>query len=618
MSRSPLRWLGGLIVVYLAVPMLAFGTRLGESSGRGFHQPGLLGALSISVVASSISLALITAFGVPLAFYLARSESRTASVVGIVVQLPLAIPPLMSGILLVYLVGPYTLLGKLFGGHLTESLTGVVLAQTFVAAPFLIVSARAAFGTVDPALLDVAATLGHGETSRFWRVALPLAAPGIRTGMLLAWLRAFGEYGATVVLAYNPSSLPVFTYIQFSGRGLPDTLAPTTLALAVAGIGVAVSRHRWRERRRRPVVLPAAGVPPHTTPAPVRFDVDYRVGAFHLALSHGTGGNHLAIVGPSGSGKSTVLRVLAGLLGDRPGRVWYGDRQVDEVRVEDRRVGYVAQGFSLYPHLTVWQHLLFADEATPESAAYWLAHLRLHGLQDRFPVQLSGGQRQRVGLAQALCRSPDLLLLDEPFSSLDAPVRRELQRELRRLQRETGLTTILVTHDPEEAALLADEVIVISEGTVLQTGTVREVFARPASPDVARLLGIPNLGTAVVSEPGWIDAGGIRIAVDSEGLVAGTSVLWSIRPERVALVSAETRVGGITGRLVDVAEMGTSVELLVALTSGLELRARRPDPVDLEIGRPCHIELPADAITLWPASSGPSALGYRAVGTHET
>ena len=151
-------------------------------------------------------------------------------------------------------------------------------------------------------------------------------------------------------------------------------------------------------------------------------------------MSHRSGGSSLAILGPSGSGKSALLRSLAGLNGRAPGPVWYGGRSVERIAVESRQVGYVAQGFSLYPHLTVWQQLLFAEGATPGRAAYWLDHLHLDGLQDRYPDQISGGQRQRVALAQALCRSPELLLLDEPFSALDAPVRWELRRELRRLQ----------------------------------------------------------------------------------------------------------------------------------------------------------------------------------------
>ena len=485
--------------------------------------------------------------------------------IGLVVLLPLALPPLMSGILLIYLVGPYTFLGQLFGGRLTNSLAGIVLAQTFCAAPFLIVAARAAFDAVDPATLDMAATLGHSELSRFRLVAIPLAAPGIRAGMVLAWLRAFGEYGAVIILAYHPFSLPVYTYNQFSGIGLPTTLAPTALALAVAAVVIALGRITPRRRTGSSrALVPAPEPPGATTPTPVTFDLDYRVGTFHLEVSHRSGGSNLAVLGPSGSGKSALLRSLAGLNGPAPGPVWYGGRPVERIAAESRRVGYVAQGFSLYPHLTVWQQLLFAEGATPGRAAYWLDHLHLDGLQDRFPDQISGGQRQRVALAQALCRSPELLLLDEPFSALDAPVRRELRRELRRLQRDTGLATVLVTHDPEEAAFLADEVIVISDGRTLQSGSTRDLFSRPSSPEVARLLGIANLYGATVESDGWIDAQGIRIGASTQDLAPATPVLWSIRPEHVILLDA----GGLSGTFSDVAEIGTAVDLFISIADG--------------------------------------------------
>ena len=265
------------------------------------------------------------------------------------VLLPLALPPLMSGILLIYLVGPYTFLGRLFGGHLTISLAGIVLAQTFCAAPFLIVAARAAFGAVDPAMLDVAATLGHSELSRFRLVALPLAAPGIRAGMLLAWLRAFGEYGAVIVLAYHPFSLPVYTYNQFSGIGLPTTLAPTALALAVAAVVVALGRLAPRRHRAHRSARSRARRSGATTPKPVSFDIDHHLGTFHLERVTPAGGSHLAVLGPSGSGKSVLLRCLAGLYGPAPGPVCYGDRSVARIAAESRQVGYVAQGFTLFP-----------------------------------------------------------------------------------------------------------------------------------------------------------------------------------------------------------------------------------------------------------------------------
>jgi len=590
--------LGGLIVVYLSVPLVAFGIRFLGSENRGFHSPGLFPSLAVSLETATISLVLISLFGIPLAYLLARSTGWVSSLVGLAVQLPLALPPLMSGILLIYLVGPYTFLGRLFDGHLTNSIIGVVLAQTFCAAPFLIVAARAAFGAVDSASLDMAATLGHSELSRFCRVAVPLAAPGIRAGMQLAWLRAFGEYGAVIVLAYHPFTLPVYTYNQFSGIGLPTTIAPTALALGVAVVVVVVlSRFRLGARPRPAVVLPQSLPPTPVTPTPVSFDIDHRFGTFRLALQRCGGGSHLAILGPSGSGKSLLLRSLAGLYGPTPGAVWYGDRRVTDVPVEARRVGYVAQGFALYPHLTVWQHLLFADGATPAMAAYWLTHLRLDGLQDRYPSELSGGQRQRVGLAQALCRSPELLLLDEPFSALDAPVRHELRREVRRLQQETGLATVLVTHDPEEAAFLADEVIVISDGCALQSGTTRELFTRPDSPEVARLLGIPNLHRGEVTSEGWITSGGALVAADSGTLAPGTAVLWSIRPERVSLLPS----GGLAGTFVDVADVGTSVDLFICITPQLEIQARQEDPVDFRIGDSCRVGLARQAIAVWPA-----------------
>jgi ABC-type sulfate/molybdate transport systems ATPase subunit/ABC-type sulfate transport system permease component len=594
--RSPLPWLGGVIVVYLAVPLVAFAFRFLGSPVRGFHVPGLFPSLFVSLESATISLALITLLGVPLAYVLARSPGRLTSLIGLVVLLPLALPPLMSGILLIYLVGPYTFLGQLFHGSLTNSLCGIVLAQTFCAAPFLIVATRSAFGAIDPATLDMATTLGHSEFSRFRLVALPLAAPGIRAGMVLAWLRAFGEYGAVIILAYHPFSLPVYTYNQFSGIGLPTTLAPTALALAVAAVVITLGRMTPRRHPARTAHVPAPEPPSAAAPAPVTFDIDYRVGAFHLAVSHQSGGNNLAILGPSGSGKSALLRSLAGLNGRASGPVWYGGRSVERIAVESRRVGYVAQGFALYPHLTVWQHLLFAEGATPGMAAYWLDHLRLDGLQDRYPDQISGGQRQRVALAQALCRSPELLLLDEPFSALDAPIRLELRRELRRLQHDTGLTTVLVTHDPEEAAFLANEIIVISDGRALQSGSTRDLFTRPSSPEVARVLGIANLHRAVVDSNGWIDAQGVKIAASTGAMTPATPVLWSIRPERVTLVDA----GGLSGSFTDIADVGTGIDLFISIAQGLEIHARTTERDRFELGGPCHLELPNEAISVWP------------------
>jgi len=604
-AGGPLRWLAGLITLYLAAPLVAFLVRLTSTSQRGFHVAGLVPALWVSVSGATIALALITVFGVPLAYVLARSTSRLAKVVGVLVQIPLALPPLMSGIVLIYLVGPYTFLGRLFDRQLTNSRVGVVIAMTFVSAPFLVVAARAAFEAVDQGLLDVAETLGHSEVSRFLRVAVPVAAPGIRAGMVLSWLRAFGEYGAVVVLAYNPSSLPIYTYNQFSGSGLSTTLAPTALAVIVAALVVALSRVSLRPRARaipigetrRPEAVPAR---------PIRFLVDSRVGTFHVRVTHEGPVRHLAVLGASGSGKSVLLRSLAGLYGSRAGQLWCGDEALGDVPVVRRGVGYVAQGFSLFPHLTVWHQLLFARGATPELARYWLHRLGLDGYEASYPAQLSGGQRQRVALAQVLCAAPAVLLLDEPFSALDVPVRQDLRRLVRELQRETGLSTVLVTHDPEEAGFLSDEVMVVSRGAVLQAGASREVFAHPASPEVARLLGIANLLSARVVA-GGLECDGVVVAANVAAFDDGEAVSWSVRPERVTLSS--TTIGSVSGATAiagtirDVAYVGVASDYLVAFGASQELLVRSADPVEWSVGDACVLTIRDDDISLWPRAA---------------
>jgi molybdate transport system permease protein len=228
-----------------------------------------------------------------------------------------------------------------------------------------------------------------------------------------------------------------------------------------------------------------------------------------------------------------------------------------------------------------------------------LTHLHLDGLQDRLPSELSGGQRQRVALAQSLSRSPDVLLLDEPFSALDAPVRRDLRRELRRLQRETGVTTVLVTHDPEEAAYLADELIVLSHGRSLQSGVTRDVFGRPTTPEVAHLLGIANLHPAVVIADAMIEAGEFTLAVMPTQLPPGTPILWSVRPERVVLSE-----DGIPGTITEIADTGTAFDLFIALDDEIELQAFTTDDVAYVIGDSCYVSLAPEAITVWPKAEG--------------
>ena len=621
-GRSPrtLRWLGALLVLYLAYPVGAFVVRVVGGHNEGWNVPGLWSALGVSVEGATISLLIGVVAGIPLAYVLAHRRGWLSSAVGVVVQLPLAVPPLISGILLIYIVGPYSFLGQLSGERLTQTIYGVVIAQSFVSAPFLVVVARSAFRAVDPALGDVAATLGHGPLDRFLRVDVPAAADGLRTGMILMWLRAFGEYGTTVVLAYHPYSLPIYVDNLFSSAPLSQAEAPTILAFGVAALAVAVGRVRRPARVRR-APAPAPLGPVLTLPEPVGFDIDATVGTFRLRVAHPEGGHRLAVVGPSGSGKSVMLRALAGLLGPDAGTVTYGGVDVSRIAPERRRLGYVPQGFGLIPGRTVWQQAVFGVHADPARAAWWLQTLHLDGLLDRRPEQLSGGQRQRVSLARALAGDPRVVLLDEPFSALDAPVRAELRRELRRLQRDVNLSTILVTHDPEEAAMLADEIVVVSDGQVLQSGRCRDVYQRPASAQIGRLLGIDNLfeGVAGASgvllagrgRPGGGPGGGAPVGL-ATGLPAGARLLWQVPPEAVRIrpeASPSAASGSAVdlgpGRVTDVVDLGRTVEVVLELSSGIELRTRTLQVPDLSVGATCRVEADRGAVSVWPEPAVP-------------
>ncbi|MBM9400431.1 ABC transporter permease subunit [Gluconacetobacter azotocaptans] len=238
MRRTPgtIRILGGILTLYLLAPFAAGLSRMGDADWRGVDRAALLHAAGVSVASATAATALVAVAGIPLGYVLAHGRGWRMAVLGGVVQLPLALPPLASGILLLFLLGYGGLLGGLMHGALTESFAGIVLAEAFVAAPFLIVAARSAFAAIDPALEDVAATLGHGPGAVFRRIGLPLARRAILAGLLLAWLRAFGEFGATMMVAYHPYSLPVFTYVAFGGAGLPAMLPVLAPTLAVAAL----------------------------------------------------------------------------------------------------------------------------------------------------------------------------------------------------------------------------------------------------------------------------------------------------------------------------------------------------------------------------------------------
>jgi len=302
-------------------------------------------------------------------------------------------------------------------------------------------------------------------------------------------------------------------------------------------------------------------------------------------------GELLALLGPSGSGKTTLLRILAGLDFPDAGTVSFGDQDVTFAHAAKRGVGFVFQHYALFKHMTVAKNVAFGldvkkGQARPsglERSARvdeLLKLVELNGLGGRYPSQLSGGQRQRVALARALAVSPRILLLDEPFGALDATVRKTLRRELRRLHEATGLTTVFVTHDQEEALDLADRIAILNGGRIEQVGAPMTVLDHPASAFVAGFVGQSNALTGQVKSGVFRHLGA---DVAAHGAPDGAATAF-VRPDQFALAADPT--AGLTVRLDRIVPRGPLLWLNVTTSDGQDVEAAivREGAPDLKIG----------------------------------
>ena len=335
-------------------------------------------------------------------------------------------------------------------------------------------------------------------------------------------------------------------------------------------------------------------------------------------------GELLALVGPSGSGKSTLLRCIAGLhtAGDGSircnGETWFDAAAAIDHPVQARRIGFVFQSYALFPHLTALENvaaalggLTFAERTT--RAHELLARVHLDGLEHRKPAALSGGQQQRVAVARALARDPAVLLLDEPFSAVDQVTRRKLQQELARLRADLNIPMLLVTHDLDEARMLADRMVILHRGRTLQAGTPDAVMTRPRSAAIARLVGLVNLFEGTLAQ----DGGGLKLEWLGHKLEAariagqpGERVCWVIPPEGVLLHRHERPSRGeaenpVAGSVQDCLRLGPFTQIrLVPDGGGEPLAFSVPTHVaernDIAPGAAARVTLLAESIHLMP------------------
>jgi inositol-phosphate transport system ATP-binding protein len=270
-------------------------------------------------------------------------------------------------------------------------------------------------------------------------------------------------------------------------------------------------------------------------------------------------GAFVAVLGPSGCGKTTTLLLLAGIYSPSAGEIAFDGARVNDVEARDRNIGIVFQSYALYPNMNVLQNVMFplrfkhVEPAEAERRAREIAALvRIDPLLERRPSQLSGGQQQRVALARALVKQPHLLLLDEPLSNLDASLRLSMRTEIRRIQRELGVTTILVTHDQIEATTMADRIVVMNAGRIEQEGTAEDLYERPETLFVASFIGSPPINLF----DGHAEGGAIKIHQGTMALATPVNgpVVLGIRPESLTVNGS-----GMPARIVAVEPMGREV-----------------------------------------------------------
>ena len=556
-ARSPLpvlvtalAVLGGCAII---LPLVGMGTRVSWGQlPQLLATPSAQAALWLSIRTCLSSTVVCVVLGVPLALLLARSWPGVR-IARILAVLPMTMPPVVAGIALLSTLGNRGLLGahlKEWGVPIAFSTTAVVIAQVFVSMPFLVVTLEATLRSRDKRAEVTARSLGAGPWRVLAQVTLPLATPALARGTALALGRSLGEFGATIAFAGSKEgvtrTMPLAIYLERE-KDTATSLALAAVLIGLSFIIVGATNIDWGRVASR--LLPRRGLrgrQDHDAAAsePRGAQVSTQGGDERIPESPRDGGRGqdlqvafeladrdvvvdleveagrtTALIGPNGSGKSTVCSVVAGLLDAENGQVVLGGRVLDGtggfVRAGRRRVALLSQEPGVFAHMSVLGNVVFAlrcqgvsrAEATRRARAE-LAAVGADHLASRPGGALSGGQAARVALARALATGPRLLVLDEPMAALDVTARQEMRRLVARRCAEEGLTLLLVTHDVLDLTALAEDVVVLDRGRVVEQGPTARILSAPRSDFVAHLTGTAVL-TGVVD--GDAEAPGLRL-----------------------------------------------------------------------------------------------------------
>jgi len=323
-------------------------------------------------------------------------------------------------------------------------------------------------------------------------------------------------------------------------------------------------------------------------------------------------GEFVCFLGPSGCGKTTLLLCLAGLESPSSGEIYKNGQVITSEPPSQRDVGIVFQSYALFPNLSVYDNIAFglvnlkwAKDKIREAVRGLVSLLSLEGHEDKYPSQLSGGQQQRVALARALAVSPSLLLLDEPLSALDAQVRTRLRSEIRDLQQRLKITTVMVTHDQEEAQTLADRIVLLNEGRIEQIGTPWQIYNEPATPFVADFMGVSNLIQGVIGAPNQVSCDQFSLLCDTQGHPAGTKVQLLLRPEDIACASppSNTSTNLLESTIAKIEYLGAVLRAHVVSASGLKLKVdiskRDFDPARHAVAQQLSLTIASNDIRLF-------------------